>query len=141
MLRPQTSALGFSIQPEELEMLGYVTLGTNNFERAAEFYDSLFKLCAANRLMELEGFILWGTSLEAAAIALSKPFDGNPATVGNGVMAAIRADSKETVDAIYYKALELGGINEGAPGQRGDGFYAGYFRDLDGNKLNVFFMG
>ena len=122
-------------------MLGYVTLGTNNFERAAEFYDALFKLCAANRLMELEGLILWGTSLEAAAIALAKPFDGNPATVGNGVMTAIRADSKESVDAIYNKALELGGRDEGAPGQRGDGFYAAYFRDLDGNKLNAFFMG
>ncbi len=122
-------------------MLGYVTLGTNNFERAAEFYDSLFKLCGANRLMELEGFILWGTSTEAAAIALAKPYDGNSATIGNGVMAAIRADSKESVGAIYNEALRLGGTDEGAPGQRGDGFYAGYFRDLDGNKLNAFFTG
>jgi predicted lactoylglutathione lyase len=45
------------------------------------------------------------------------------------------------VDAIYKKALELGGKDEGAPGPRGDGFYAGYFRDLDGNKLNAFFIG
>ena len=67
--------------------------------------------------------------------------NGKPATVGNGVMVAIRARSKEEVDAIYNKALELGGTDEGAPGPRSDGFYAGYFRDLEGNKLNAFFMG
>ena len=122
-------------------MLGYVTLGSNQFDKAAEFYDSLFALYGANRLMELEGFILWGTSLEVAAIALSKPFNGEAATVGNGVMAAIRAESKEAVDTIYNKAIELGGQDEGKPGQRGDGFYAGYFRDLDGNKLNAFHLG
>ena len=91
--------------------------------------------------MEQEGFILWGTSLDVAAIALSKPHIGEPASVGNGVMAAIRAESKEAVNLIYNKALELGGQDEGEPGQRGDGFYAGYFRDLDGNKLNAFYMG
>ena len=122
-------------------MLGYVTLGSNQFERAAEFYDSLFELCGANRLMELEGFILWGTSLDVGAIALSKPYNEEPASVGNGVMAAIRADSKEAVNALYHKALELGGQDEGEPGQRGDGFYAAYFRDLDGNKLNAFYLG
>jgi len=79
--------------------------------------------------------------MEVAAIALSKPYNGEPATVGNGVMAAIRVDSKEAVDAIYNKALELGGADEGPPGQRGDGFYAAYFRDLDGNKLNAFYVG
>lgn len=123
-------------------MLGYVTLGTNQYETAAKFYDELFAVCGAQRMMELdEGFILWGTSLEAAAIALSKPYNGKPATVGNGGMAAIRAESKDQVNAIYNKAIELGGTDEGAPGDRGDGFYAGYFRDLDGNKLNAFFLG
>ena len=122
-------------------MLGYVTLGSNQFERAAEFYDSLFELCGANRLMELEGFILWGTSLDVGAIALTKPYNQEAASVGNGVMAAIRADSKEAVDALYHKALELGGQDEGEPGQRGEGFYAAYFRDLDGNKLNAFYLG
>jgi predicted lactoylglutathione lyase len=56
-------------------------------------------------------------------------------------MVALRVDSKATVDALHRKALELGGTDEGAPGPRGDGFYAGYFRDLDGNKLNAFFLG
>ena len=122
-------------------MLGYVTLGSNQFDTAAGFYDSLFELCGAKRLMELEGFILWGTSMDVAAVALAKPANGEAATVGNGVMAGIRAESKEAVDAIYNKALELGGTDEGAPGPRGDGFYAGYFRDLDGNKLNAFYLG
>jgi predicted lactoylglutathione lyase len=70
------------------------------------------------------------------------PFDGKPATVGNGVMVALYVDSRAKVDALHARALELGGSDEGAPGPRGDsGFYAGYFRDLDGNKLNAFTMG
>jgi predicted lactoylglutathione lyase len=91
--------------------------------------------------MEIESFILWGTSLDDACLAVTKPFDGNPATVGNGVMVALQARSKDAVDALHEKALELGAQDEGAPGPRGDGFYAGYFRDLDGNKLNAFFLG
>ncbi|EAQ98306.1 VOC family protein [Congregibacter litoralis] len=122
-------------------MLGYVTLGSNQFDQAASFYDALFAVCGAKRLMELEGFILWGTSMEAGAIALTKPFNQEPASVGNGVMAAIRANSKEIVDAMHSKALALGGQCEGEPGPRDDGFYASYFRDLDGNKLAAFFIG
>ena len=71
----------------------------------------------------------------------SMTLDGKPATVGNGMMVALAASSKEQVDAIYKKALELGGTDEGKPGPRGGNFYAAYFRDLDGNKLNAFFMG
>ena len=69
------------------------------------------------------------------------PHNGKPATVGNGMMVALVVDSCAKVDALHKKALELGGSDEGAPGPRGEGFYAGYFRDLDGNKLNAFFMG
>ena len=74
-------------------------------------------------------------------MSVIKPFDGKPATVGNGVMVALQAASKEQVGAVHKKALELGGKDEGAPGPRGAGFYAAYFRDLDGNKLNAFFLG
>lgn len=122
-------------------MVGYVTLGSDNIPRAAAFYDELLAIFGAKRLMEMERFILWGTSFEQCCLSVIAPFDGNPATVGNGVMVALLAPSKEAVDAIHKKALELGGKDEGAPGPRGDGFYAGYFRDLDGNKLNAFFMG
>jgi predicted lactoylglutathione lyase len=76
--------------------------------------------------------------MDEAVVTITKPFDGNPATVGNGVMVAMKMPSKEAVDAFYQKAIELGATDEGAPGQRGEGFYAGYFRDLDGNKLNAF---
>lgn len=119
-------------------MIGYVTLGTNNFDTAAEFYDALFDTIGAARIMEGDSFSAWGTSMSQPAVSLIKPFDGNPATVGNGVMVAIAMDAPEKVDAFHAKALALGGTDEGAPGPRGETFYAGYFRDLDGNKLNAF---
>jgi predicted lactoylglutathione lyase len=122
-------------------MVGYVTLGTNDLARATRFYDSLLELLGAKRLMELETFILWGTSLDEASLAITKPYDGKAATVGNGVMVALHVQSKDAVDALYKKALELGAQDEGAPGERLEGFYAAYFRDLDGNKLNAFFLG
>lgn len=122
-------------------MVGYVTLGTNDAARAAKFYDALLGELGAKRLMEFGPFILWGASLAEPCLAITPPHDGKPATVGNGVMVALRAPSKAAVDALHAKALALGGTDEGAPGPRSDAFYAGYFRDLDGNKLNAFFMG
>ena len=123
-------------------MIGYVTLGTNNLQRAAKFYDLLAEEMGTSRMMEMESFIAWGTPGGGAGIGLTKPFDGKPATVGNGVMAAFAAKDKAQVKRIYDIALANGGKDEGAPGPRGDGqFYAAYFRDPDGNKLNAFVMG
>lgn len=122
-------------------MIGYVTLGTNDFSRATSFYDDLFADFGGKRIFDMETFVAWSTDPRAPAFAVTKPFDGNAATVGNGVMAALLASSREQVDAIYNKAISLGATCEGKPGPRGEGFYAGYFRDLDGNKLNAFFMG
>jgi len=122
-------------------MIGYVTVGTNDIERAAQFYDQLLSELGAKRFMDTETFIAWVASPTEAGVCVTKPFDGNAATVGNGVMVALRMDSKEKVDALYQKAIELGAQDEGAPGPRGEGFYAGYFRDPDGNKLNAFYMG
>ena len=122
-------------------MIGYVTLGTNDLARAAVFYDTLLAEIGAKRMMEGEGFIAWATSQDKPGLGVTRPFDTKPATVGNGVMVAIEAQSAAKVDALHRKALELGGADEGFPGQRGPGFYAGYFRDLDGNKLNFFFTG
>ncbi len=121
-------------------MIGYVTLGSNDIPRAAGFYDELFGAIGAGRFMETDTFIAWATSPGAPAVSVIKPYDGKEATVGNGVMVALVVDSPEKVDALHAKALELGGKDEGAPGQRSDNFYAGYFRDLDGNKLNAFCM-
>jgi len=122
-------------------MIGYVTLGTNDLERGAQFYDQLLKEIGASRFMETDGFIAWTNSPDKPGLSLTKAFDGKPATVGNGVMVALAMRSSDQVDSFYKKAMELGATDEGAPGPRGDGFYAGYFRDLDGNKLNAFCMG
>ena len=122
-------------------MIGYVTLGTNQFDQAAAFYDNLLAEIGAKRIMEFNQFIVWGVSPKLPSVSICKPYDGKAATVGNGVMIALAVNAPEKVDALYQKALALGGSDEGAPGPRGDsGFYAAYFRDLDGNKLNAFCM-
>jgi predicted lactoylglutathione lyase len=92
-------------------------------------------------MMDNEQFIAWGKPDGGAGIGLTRPFDGNPATVGNGVMVAFQASDRDQVQRLYDIALANGGSDEGAPGDRGGGFYAGYFRDPDGNKLNAFVMG
>lgn len=122
-------------------MIGYVTLGSNDIPRAAAFYDGLLGELGAKRTMEYETFIAWGTSEKSPMLSVIKPYDKKAATVGNGVMVALICDSSAKVDALYKKAMELGATDEGPPGQRGEGFYAAYFRDLDGNKLNFFAMG
>ena len=119
-------------------MIGYVTLGTNNMNKAAEFYDEIFKEVGAKRIFDTENFIAWGKSPTSPMLSILPPYDGNPATVGNGVMIAMLASSKEEVERVHAKALALGAKNEGDPGQRAGGFYIGYFRDMDGNKLNFF---
>jgi len=119
-------------------MLGYVTLGTNDRDRALAFYDALLGSIGHTRIFDDGNFVAWGMSLEQPAVAITQPFDGKPATVGNGVMVAMQMPTKEAVDDFYHKAIELGASDEGPPGQRIEGFYAGYFRDLDGNKLNAF---
>ena len=80
----------------------------------------------------------WGISPGKPMLSVTKPFDSQPATVGNGTMVALAADNPEQVQALHAKALALGGSDEGAPGPRGHGFYGAYFRDLDGNKLAAF---
>jgi catechol 2,3-dioxygenase-like lactoylglutathione lyase family enzyme len=135
--------IGFSLTNESgvIHMIGYVTLGTNDLPRATGYYDVLLGLFGAKRGWETEKFIAWTTGPGAPMLIIIKPNDGKPATVGNGTMVALAATSKEQVNAVHAKALSLGSKDEGAVGPRGDNFYAGYFRDLDGNKLCVFFMG
>jgi catechol 2,3-dioxygenase-like lactoylglutathione lyase family enzyme len=124
-------------------MIGYVTLGTNNLPRAAEFYDAICGELGVKRMMEFDTFIAWGKPGGGAGIGLTKPFDGKAATVGNGVMVALEAKDQAQVDRIYNLAISMGAKCEGPPGLREGlpGFYAGYFRDPDGNKLNAFVMG
>lgn len=122
-------------------MIGYITIGTNDLARASSFYDALLGEMGAKRMMENEQFVAWSVKPDQPGLGVTKPFDKKPATVGNGVMVALMVDSTAKVDALHRKALQLGGSDEGAPGPRGEGFYAGYFRDLDGNKLNFFCAG
>jgi predicted lactoylglutathione lyase len=122
-------------------MIGYTTLGTNDIKRASAFYDALLGELGAKRVMDFETFILWGNKPGAPSFAVTLPYNKQTATVGNGVMIALAAGSREKVDALYAKAISLGATDEGKPGDRGQGFYAGYFRDLDGNKLNFFHFG
>lgn len=119
-------------------MIGYVTLGTNDLKRAVAFYDALLAEIGASRFMEEESFTAWAVSPDKPALSVTRPYDGQPATVGNGTMVALAVDSPEMVHRVYDKAMELGAQDEGAAGPRFGNFYAGYFRDLDGNKLNVF---
>ena len=131
-------------------MIGYVTLGSDNMPRARDFYDQLLgPTLGAKRIMEfgddLGGFTMWGTGFDKPGLAVTNPFNKQPAVAGNGNMSAIVVDSRDKVDAVYSKALELGGTCEGPPGVRGDegaqAFYGAYFRDLDGNKLCAFRIG
>jgi len=122
-------------------MIGYVTLGSNDIPRAAAFYDALLAVVGARRFMESPTMVAWGVTPDKPLLGVIKPYDGQAATAGNGTMVALLVDSRELVDAVHRKALELGGKDEGAAGPRGDsGFYAGYFRDLDGNKLDCYCM-
>jgi catechol 2,3-dioxygenase-like lactoylglutathione lyase family enzyme len=121
-------------------MIGYVTLGTNDLPRAARFYDAIAAELGVGRMMDSETFIAWGTPGGGAGVGLTKPFDGNPATIGNGVMVALEAKDEAQVQRLHDIALANGGSCEGPPGPRGDTFYAAYFRDPDGNKLNAFLM-
>lgn len=121
-------------------MIGYVMLGTNNLEKAKTFYDAVLAELDAHRGManeRMQGYVAKGGPM----LAICKPHDGKPASVGNGTMVSLAAPSREVVDKVHAKALAAGAKDEGAPGPRSDTFYGAYFRDLDGNKLCVFKMG
>ena len=127
-------------------MIGYVTLGTDDLDRSRAFYDALFGEIGASRLMEMDsGFTLYGTGWGQPGVAVTRPYNGAPAVAGNGNMVSLVVDSREKVDRLHARALELGGSDEGAPGVRGEegdrAFYGAYFRDPDGNKLCAFRIG
>jgi catechol 2,3-dioxygenase-like lactoylglutathione lyase family enzyme len=119
-------------------MIGYVTIGTNDLARAAKFYDALLAGVGGKRTLESDRFVSWSTGAAGPGLGVIKPFDGKAAAPGNGAMVAIACESQDKVKACYDKAMELGAKDEGPPGLRWGTFYAAYFRDLDGNKLNFF---
>ena len=122
------------------QMIGYVTVGTNDLETSKQFYDNLFEELGARSFFANERIVFWTVKDGASSFAIAKPYDEKEASVGNGNMVAINVDSREQVDAIYAKAMELGATDEGPPGERMPTFYGAYIRDLDGNKLVFYKM-
>ena len=118
-------------------MIGYLTLGTNDLKRAGDFYDRLLSEIGARRTMTDIRMLGWGTKTSQTMFSVIEPYNGKEASVGNGVMIALDVGDAAAVRRVYGKALELGATDEGFPRDRGSqmGFYGGYFRDLDGNKL------
>jgi catechol 2,3-dioxygenase-like lactoylglutathione lyase family enzyme len=119
-------------------MIGYVMLGANNYERALDFYDRVLAPIGAKRAMDF-GVSTAYSNGQGAMLVVTQPFNKEPATSGNGTMIALQMPSKEKVHEVYDAAIANGARCEGPAGARGETFYAGYFRDLDGNKLCAFF--
>ena len=119
-------------------MIGYVMLGTNDYPRALDFYDKVLAPIGGKRAMDFGNSTAYANG-QGAMLAVTQPYDKSPATSGNGTMIALQMPSKEKVHEVYDAAIKAGGTDEGPAGPRGDTFYAGYFRDLDGNKLCAFF--
>jgi catechol 2,3-dioxygenase-like lactoylglutathione lyase family enzyme len=120
--------------------LSYATVGSNRLEEAKAFFDELLGSIGMKPFFEHpSGGRLY--SSDAGLFGVLGPYDGKEATVGNGSMTGFSFDSREEVDAFHAKALELGGTDEGAPGERGPKAYFGYFRDLDGNKFCAYMFG
>ena len=120
-------------------MKGYVTLGTNNLDSAARFFEQLLESIGVKRQREIPNHIVYFGDESDTELAVIIPADGKSATAGNGTMVALRIDSQQRIRELHALAIKLGGTDEGAPGPRGTGtFWGAYFRDLDGNKL-VFF--
>ena len=122
-------------------MLAVARYGTRDLERAKSFYDVITGMLGARRVIDRPDAAGY-KGPDGAMFLIGKPFAGD-ATVGNGTQMGFAVASREVVDAVHAKAMELGGKCEGPPGVRGpdaNGFYGAYFRDLDGNKLAVFHM-
>ena len=125
-------------------MIGYALVGTNKLDEALAFYDALLAPLGARSFMEHpSGGRIYGVSPDKPNFGVLRPYDGQPATIGNGSMVSLLMDTQAQVRDTYALALKLGGTDEGAPGWRGSegGFYGAYFRDLDGNKLCVYRLG
>lgn len=122
-------------------MVGYVTLGSNDLDRAVAFYDDLLSQFGAKQVINDGRMVVWAGEAGGAMLAVCTPYDEKQATVGNGTMVALAGGSQEGVKKLHARALELGASDEGEPGPRTGAFYGGYFRDLDGNKLCAFHIG
>lgn len=115
--------------------MSYTVLGTNNMDAGVKFYNSLFEQTAPNQVLATDRMTFW--QFDSFAFAIALPFDGEPASNGNGTMIGFDVGSVEEVTRLHKKAIELGGTCEGEPSQKGPRF-SGYVRDLDNNKITFF---
>ncbi|MCR5881029.1 VOC family protein [Phenylobacterium sp. J367] len=122
-------------------MIGYATIGANDLERAKTFYDKVLEPLGGKRIFANERMQFYGGGSAPGMLAVCKPYDEQPASVGNGSMFGLNAATREAVDAAHAAAVAAGATCEGQPGLRTETFYGAYFRDLDGNKICVFKMG
>jgi catechol 2,3-dioxygenase-like lactoylglutathione lyase family enzyme len=122
-------------------MIGYATIGANDFDRATKFYDAVLAPLGGQRAFANERMQFYMSGSTPGMLAVCKPYDEQPASCGNGSMFGLPAASQEQVDAAHAAAIAAGAVDEGAPGMRTDNFYGAYFRDPDGNKICVFKMG
>ena len=121
-----------------MAQLGYVCLGTNDFDRACTFWDGLAPELGGKKLFPTPHGVMYRLGA-GPMIMVTRPYNNEPHQVGNGHMLAINVDVEEDVARVYDKALSLGATSEGEPGPRGQFGEFAYFRDLDGNKIAVFF--
>ena len=122
-------------------MIGYATIGTTDMEKAKSFWTQLLEPLGASLIMDMERIAFIGSGMDQPMLAVCVPYDENDPSPGNGNMLAFGTDSREKVDEMYARAIELGASDEGEPGERMPTFYGGYFRDPDGNKAVFFKMG
>ncbi len=118
--------------------LAHVTFGTNDLTKGARFYDAVMAEYGGTRAFAHDSAIGWAFPEGGVSLGITNPFDGNAAGVGNGTMFAVMAKDEDQVRRVHAAALANGGTCEGPPGLRANGFYAAYFRDPDGNKMNSF---
>ena len=123
-------------------MIGYVTIGANDGAKSGKFYDAVMTATGNERKFDDGGWIGYGpTGTESHSVYVCPPFDGKPATFGNGIMIAFNAPSQDAVRAAHMAGVDAGGTDEGAPGYRPPdqkGWYGAYLRDPVGNKICVF---
>lgn len=121
-------------------MLAGVCVGTNDLQAAGAFYDEVLSVIGFERLVTLDREIGYGAPGGPTEMWVLTPFNGEPATFGNGSQVMFSTPDERVVKAFYDAAISMGGSDEGPPGPRdySEGYYGAYCRDLDGNKLHIF---
>ena len=116
-------------------MIAYTTIGTADIEKGQGLLPGAAGRPGAAVFMDMGRLAALGTPAGGAMLAVCTPYNEEAPNPGNGNMVAIAAGSTDMVDKLHAKALALGAPMRAQPGQRMDGFYGGYFRDADGNKI------